>query len=370
MHIGIIGCGQLARMLAIAGIPLGIRFSFLAEPEEDTRCIDGLGAVVRRVEGAGSESLFDEMGCPEVVTTEREQIDLELLNAFVDRCEVRPNTRAFSACQHRHREKQLLDSLDIPNAAYTFSEPAAKTVNDLGLPLIVKSCSDGYDGKNQWILRKPDDVIAFDRARENDPVLRKDYITEKMIPFECEVSQVSVRTVDGHILHYPLAENRHVNGILGATLVPARVGQSIADLAQSYMTRVMESLDYIGVMAVECFVVGQDLLVNELAPRVHNSGHWTQAGSSTCQFENHIRAIAGLSAGSVGFSGHCGMYNLIGTKTPPKPLLSDRVSLNWYNKTPRQGRKVGHMNVLAASREDLEAELQRLDAEDIRNLSK
>lgn len=368
MHIGIIGCGQLARMLAIAGIPLGLRFSFLAEPEEDTRCVDGLGLIVRRIKGEDFSTLHSQLGHPAVITTEREQIDLELLQSFVGQCEVRPNASAFAACQHRYREKQLLDSLDIPNAPYTFSELAKTTASELGLPLIVKSCSDGYDGKNQRVLRSADDVNAFDAVREHDEVYTKDYITEKMIPFEREVSQVSVRGVGGQIQHYPLAENRHVNGILSESLVPAAGSATVVKLAQAYISKIMSSLDYIGVMAVECFVVGDELLVNELAPRVHNSGHWTQVGGIACQFENHVRAIAGLPLGSTDFSGFAGMFNLIGTASPPQQLISTDVSLNWYNKTPRQGRKVGHMNVLGDSREGVERALQRLREAEVRNL--
>ena len=249
---------------------------------------------------------------------------------------------------------------------------AAAAADALGSSMVVKSCADGYDGKNQWILRSPEDIKAFDAARADgrDAPFNGggDYIIEKMIPFEREVSQLSVRAVDGAIFHYPLAENRHINGILSESLVPADADDSIAALAQSYISRIMQSLDYVGVMAVECFVVGDELLVNELAPRVHNSGHWTQAGSTTSQFENHIRAIAGMSLGSTDCQKFSGMFNLIGTERPPHHLLSELISIHWYDKVPRPGRKVGHVNVRSDSREGLEETLRRLQAANIRVL--
>ena len=297
MHIAILGCGQLAQMLAVAGKRLGFTFSFIAEAGEDTVCVEDLGNVVRFSPDQSIEALYSALDNPDVVTTEREQVDLERLKVFRPFCSVHPNIRAFAACQHRHKEKQLLSELSIPSAHYVYGQSARESVEQLSLPVVVKSCRDGYDGKNQWVLKTQADIEAFE-ANVATEGYANDHIIEQWIPFSKEVSQVSVRNEKGEILHYPLAENYHDKGILRQSIVPAMdMSDAIIQQAQDNITRLMESLDYVGVMAMECFVVEDGLLVNELAPRVHNSGHWSMTGSQTSQFENHMRAICGLPLG-------------------------------------------------------------------------
>lgn len=341
MHIAIVGCGQLSQMLAQAGIPLDHTFSFLADPNEDTRCVDDLGTVVRWQHDAATKDIYNALGKPDCLTVEKEQVELTLIEAFEPYCPVHPNPKAFAACQHRHREKQLLDELKIPCSPFVYGQPADAVAANIPLPVVVKSCREGYDGKNQWVLKTHDDIAAFnDRAEEDS------YIVERWIPFDREISQVSVRGTDGEIRHYPLAQNHHEKGILKQSVVPAEdVPEQLKSAAQDYIRRLMETLDYVGVMAMECFVVGEKLLVNELAPRVHNSGHWTQAGKVTSQFENHIRAIAEQPLGSTESTGVTGMINLIGIEKPLIDSLDEHSKLHWYGKVVRPGRKLGHINI-------------------------
>lgn len=358
-HVAIIGCGQLSRMLALEGMRLGLRFSFVADAQEDTRCIDGFGTVVRWSRGDSIADLYQALAEPACITVEKEQVDLELVEALQAHCPVDPNPAAFAACQHRHREKQLLDRLSIPSASYVYNQPAAASVEELSLPVVVKSCRHGYDGKNQWVLKTAADVTAFDEQNEDD------YIVEKWIPFDKEISQVSVRSQNGDILHYPLAENRHESGILKASIVPApAISGDMAKLAQESLSRIMQDLDYVGVMAMECFVVGDCLLVNELAPRVHNSGHWTQQGSYTCQFENHMRAVCGLTLGDTRNHSVTGMLNLLGTKAPPLDQLAPTSTVHWYNKSVRPGRKLGHVNLTGVDHTDVQAQMAAFDLTD------
>lgn len=350
MHIGIIGCGQLSRMLAIAGIPLGFRFTFLADvPGQDTRCVDHLGDVVAWDPAQSTNSLFDLMGRPDVVTAEKEQLDPTLLEALQAHCPVHPNPASFRLFQDRGREKQILDELQVPNVPYVHARPAAEAAAELSLPLVAKSCRDGYDGKNQQVLKTAEDAVAFDA--DND---YEQYIIEQWTPFEREVSMISVRDPQGNICHYPMTENVHQNGILKYSVAPAReVSDELLATAHDYTTRIMEATDYVGVLAMECFVVDGKLLVNEIAPRVHNSGHWTQAGCETSQFENHVRAITGLALGSTAQYGVSGMVNLIGTGVPAGSAFSAHTTMHWYNKTERPGRKLGHVNFSSSSHDEL-----------------
>ena len=350
MHIAIVGCGQLSRMLALAGIPLGFKFSFVADDlGQDTRCVEQLGSVVHWHEAQTPAQLIEALGHPDVITTEKEQIDPTLLRSLQPFCTVHPNPDAFAALQDRSKEKQLLAELGVPSAPHVYRESAAEAAAKLSLPLVAKSCRGGYDGKNQQILRTAADVAAFDDRGEHD-----DYIIEQWIPFEREVSIISVRGRDGSIGHYPITENVHESGILKHSIAPARqVPEETVHAAQQYISRVMEATGYVGVMAMECFVVDGGLLVNEIAPRVHNSGHWTQTGCKTSQFENHLRAIAGLPLGGTDNHSIAGMVNLIGSGVPAETALSTHSTLHWYNKTARPGRKLGHVNFCSSSHDEL-----------------
>lgn len=358
MHIGIVGCGQLSRMLALAGLPMGIRFSFVAEAAEDTVCVTGLGTIVVWQPGDDIAQLYQRLGQPNCITIEKEQVDINLLTSLSHHCSVHPSLKAIAACQHRHLEKQLLKQLDIPCADYAYiaandTRSAAERIAHLSLPLIAKSCTEGYDGKNQHILNNEKDINNFDSIAADS-----DWIIEQKISFLKEVSQISIRTITGEFAHYPLTENIHHNGILHQSIAPARaIPEQLQAKAQSYITQLMNELDYVGVMAMECFVLEDQLLINELAPRVHNSGHWTQLGSTTCQFENHLRAISGLTLGSTKQHSLAGMINLIGTASSPLSKLSAYSAVHWYNKTIKPGRKQGHVNFINDNYDGLQKQL-------------
>ncbi len=350
MRIAIVGCGQLSRMLALAGLPLGIKFSFINDDQNQvTDCVDGLGTVVSLPENwqeeQNIEQLYHALGQPDCITVEKEQLDVKLLRALQPYCDIYPNPDAVMACQDRHREKQLLSKLSIPTSPFVYSLSAQEALKTLQLPMVVKSCRDGYDGKNQWVLKTLEDVKHFDSLNIQD------YIIEAWIKFEREVSLLSVRGKNGDIEHYALTENSHENGILKQSIAPAtELSNSLTQKARTYMESLLTELDYVGVLAMECFVVDNELMINELAPRVHNSGHWTQVGSVTCQFENHVRALAGLTLGSVKQLGSAAMVNLIGTDKPPFGSLSASAKLYWYNKSVKPQRKLGHVNFVADNR--------------------
>ncbi|MGH1470484.1 MAG: 5-(carboxyamino)imidazole ribonucleotide synthase [Cellvibrionaceae bacterium] len=350
MHIAIIGCGQLSRMLALAGIPFGFTFSFINDAEhQDTTCVEGLGEIVQWRSGDSFDSLYAVLGKPDIVTVEKEQVDIALLVGFQKFCPVYPDPKAFAICQDRYKEKQLLDSLDIPCSSYVYGQPLSVCVETLSLPLVIKSCRDGYDGKNQWVLKTPEDVEALEQILKDKRISSNDYIAEQWIPFDKEISLVSVRSVNGEARHYSLTENTHDKGILKQSIAPApNVSEGLIKKAQDYLGRIVNELDYVGVIAMECFVTGEKLLINELAPRVHNSGHWTQSGSKTCQFENHLRAITGTVLGNTENHGVAGMVNLIGIEKPSLEVLSADSKLHWYNKSVRPGRKLGHVNFQTA----------------------
>ncbi len=343
------------------GIALGHAFSFVADDNEDVRCVDGLGTVVRR----GShdvQALYRLLGNPDVVTVEKEQVDIDLLVQFETLCTVYPSSRAVATCRDRSLERALLDSLQIPCARYVLGGDAAAAAEQLGLPLVVKSLSEGYDGKNQWRIQVPADIAPFQLLLDSGEIDPGSLIYEQWVSFRRELSQVSVRTAAGDIRHYPLVENEHRNGILVRTVAPADgVTAELSALARRYIEAIMQALDYVGVLAVELFDVGEGLLVNELAPRVHNSGHWTQSGCSTSQFENHLLAISG--AGPVDTETRCptAMVNLIGVEKPAPEDIAAGGELHWYDKVVRPGRKLGHINYTAESLDELLAQLPEPD---------
>lgn len=349
MHILIVGCGQLSRMLALTGVRMGMRFSFVAEHDEDTVCVEGLGRVFQRDRGQTIAALLGDSQLPDVISFEKEQFDIGMLAGIDKRCAIYPNEAAIYACQDRFRERRLLTSLSIPIAPYQHNGKIVDSLSDLSLPLVVKSCGAGYDGKNQWKIKTTEEAKAFDANPCDGDHTHGDYIVEQWLPFDKEVSMIAVRSSQGEMRYYPLTENRHENGILKSSISHTHYSDTELEReARAFITQIMRSLDYVGVLAMECFVVDGELIVNELAPRVHNSGHWTQMGSVCCQFENHLRAITGMALGSTDnkISGVAGMVNLIGRQKPALTTLSDNATMHWYNKSVRPGRKLGHINII------------------------
>jgi 5-(carboxyamino)imidazole ribonucleotide synthase len=319
--VACIGGGQLGRMLGVAGIPLGLDFRFL-DPSPDA-CARAVGELVV-AEYDDPEGLDRLVRGADVVTYEFENVPVEA----AARVGAVPGTAALEQGQDRLREKQLFHRLGIPTARFG-------TLRDTGLPALVKSRRLGYDGKGQ-------------RRVEADEPLAEGELAEELVAFDRELSVVGVRGRDGEARFWPVGENIHRDGILRVTRAPARDAPQAE--AEAMCTRLMDKLDYVGVLAVELFEVDGKLLANEFAPRVHNTAHWTIDGAATSQFENHLRAILGLPLGPTEARASCVMVNLIGSA----PALDDLLALpgarvHLYEKAPRQGRKVGHVTLVDAA---------------------
>jgi 5-(carboxyamino)imidazole ribonucleotide synthase len=354
--IGILGGGQLARMLALEGWPLGVRFlQFAPEPEVAGGIVDTVTA-----EYDDEAALRDFAARVDVVTFESENVPIEtaeFLNALVP---VRPPPRALSHAGDRWSEKDLFARLEIPTAPYVKVGDATdleEALDHVGVPAVVKSRRLGYDGRGQLVCRAEADLrSAWDRLG-GVPLL-----CERWIPFTREISIVGVRSLSGDVECYVPGENLHEAGILRASFIPALdLAPELATTAAGYLRRLMEAMDYVGVMALEMFEHDGGLLANEIAPRVHNTGHWTLEGADTSQFENHVRAILGWPLGSVAHHGHAAMLNIIGD-TPALPALLDTpgAHVHVYGKHPRPGRKLGHVTVTAQTAHDARTRIHQL----------
>lgn len=359
MTIGILGGGQLGYMLALAGYPLGLHFRFL-DPSPEAP----VGRIAQRVTADYTDEFALEKFASglELVTYEFENVPVEAARFLAERVPVYPPPAALEAAQDRLAEKSLFRKLGIPTTEFAaISNPAEfdDATKTIGLPAVLKTSRMGYDGKGQWILRTAEDVA---KAKSEMPTVR--LILERFVPFTRELSALAVRSRTGEIAIYPLVENHHRGGILRLSLAPApRLDPDIQRAAERAAHRVLESLKYVGVLALEFFEYQGDLLVNEMAPRVHNSGHWTIEGAVTSQFENHLRAVLGLPLGSTGPAGHCAMLNLIGDLPESAEVLAvPDAHLHLYGKSARPGRKLGHVTLRAASPERLALRLSELPA--------
>ena len=362
MRIAIVGCGQLARMLALAGWEMGHHFTFLADPGEGTRCVEGLGPVLSSDQYQSGEALFEALGRPDVVTVEKEHVDVALLESLSNYCRVAPSADAIRICQHRGREKTLLQSLDIATAPFHVVTDAAslsEAVNTVGYPAFVKSCEQGYDGQNQWLLQNTDELAALALKMPTLPPL----VVEGAIRFDRELSLIVARSVSGDTAMYPLTENRHREGILLTSEVPAaNISQQTQQQATDIANRLLDHWSYVGVLSIELFDEAGVLRVNELAPRVHNSGHWSQDAGVTSQFSNHLRAITDTHPGGTIPAGYAGMINLLGRGADAALLQASDTALHWYDKSIRGRRKVGHINLQSPEREQLQQRLSTLEA--------
>ncbi|MBU2887105.1 5-(carboxyamino)imidazole ribonucleotide synthase [Gilvimarinus agarilyticus] len=366
MRVAVLGCGQLARMMALAGIPMGMSFSFLSENNEDTAPVAGLGPITAMAEDLSSHELYEALGKPDVVTVEREQCSLVPLQRLAEHCAVHPNPQAIYQCQNREREKQLLINCQVPHTPFVSvasADELQSAVETLGFPLVIKHTEQGYDGKAQWRLYDQNDVqnfIAsahFERQSDN----ASPYVAEPFMDFEREVSFIGVRGVNGEVRFYPATENVHKNGVLLHSLAPApHLSDELIATGQAGLKAILEHLDYVGVMAMECFVTSSQLWVNELAPRVHNSGHWTMHCAVASQFQNHMRAIAGWPLGNTQLTSVAAMLNLLGIELDQDNQLEDDATLDWYNKSVRPGRKLGHLVINDQSTDGAIERLNRL----------
>jgi 5-(carboxyamino)imidazole ribonucleotide synthase len=357
--IGILGGGQLGYMLALAGYPLDFHFRFL-DPSPQAP----VGRVASRVtaEYTDFEALEKFAHGLALVTYEFENVPVEALRFLQKLVPVYPSAQALETAQDRRSEKLLFQKLGIPTTKFAVINSAGElhqTVKKIGLPAILKTCRLGYDGKGQWVLRTGEDVERVKNEIPSAPL-----ILEEFVKFSRELSILAVRARNGETAFYRLVENHHRDGILRLSLAPApRLTEALQREAEAAARRVLESLDYVGVLAIELFECNGRLLANEMAPRVHNSGHWTIEGAVTSQFENHLRAVSGLPLGDTGTLGFSAMLNLIGELPDSNELLSvPGAHLHLYGKSLRSGRKVGHVTVRADSNEQLQQRLRQLPA--------
>jgi len=363
MRIAIAGCGQLARMLALAGWEMGHQFVFIADAGENTDCVNGLGDVVYRDNAMLGGELYAQLGRPDVVTVEKEHVSAPMLESLSGHCLVAPSPEAIRICQHRGREKTLLQSLGIATAPFRVvdnSETLIEAVEALGYPAFVKSCEQGYDGQNQWLIEDSEALEALAWRMNELP----DLVVEGHVDFDRELSLIAVRSTGGAIATYPLSENRHREGVLLTSEVPAPdVSQTTKAQAETIAHSLLTHWSYVGVLSIELFDEAGVLRVNELAPRVHNSGHWSQDAGVTSQFANHLRALTGVIPGATQPALFAGMLNLLGRSPAPHLIQEKDVSLHWYAKSIRRRRKVGHLNLQAVDRVTLQQRLAALEAE-------
>ena len=358
--VGILGGGQLARMLALSGAPLGLRFRVL-----DTVADACAGQFAPLIVGDYRDklALAEFASQVDVATFDFENVPAESAQWLSDRVPVFPNPRALSIAQDRLVEKTLFLELGIP--VPDFADVADRAALDaaiarIGVPCILKTRRLGYDGKGQFRIKSAGDVdAAWDALGTQAETVG--LILEAFVPFERELSVVAVRGRDGAFRTWPLTENWHVDGVLSVSLAPARVDDALAQKALAHARALAEALDYVGVFALELFCRDGILLANELAPRVHNSGHWTIEGSETSQFENHLRAVLGLPLGDTRMVGHACMLNWIGAMPDANAVLREACG-HWhdYGKEPRAGRKVGHATLRADTAHELAVTLARV----------
>ncbi|MDB4947149.1 MAG: Phosphoribosylaminoimidazole carboxylase ATPase subunit [Labilithrix sp.] len=357
MSIGILGGGQLGRMIALAGYTLGQRFVFLDPGAESSA-----GHVGNLRVGAydDEERLTELARKSSLITYEFENVPVASARFLDEIATVYPPPRALEVSQDRLDEKSFFASLGIPVAGFAAVSSRAEldaAAARLGLPAVLKTRRFGYDGKGQWVLRS-----SADLAPAWEALGAAQLVLEAFVPFERELSILSVRSTTGETRFWPLVENVHRDGILRLSLPEsAACTPALQARAESYAAKVLAELQYVGVLAIELFLVDGELVVNEMAPRVHNSGHWTIEGSETSQFENHVRAMLGMPLGSTRLVGRSAMINAIG-KLPPRDevLAVEGAHLHAYCKDGAPGRKVGHVTLRAPTDAELQTKLAAL----------
>ncbi|USB33867.1 5-(carboxyamino)imidazole ribonucleotide synthase [Paenibacillus sp. YPG26] len=359
--IGILGGGQLGRMMALAGTNLGYRFVTL-EPTPDSPC----GQVTDQIVASYSDkSAARELASrSDVITYEFENVDAEVAALLEDLSHVPQGSRLLHTTQHRLREKKAIEAAGVPVAPYReirSEQELSEAVESLGIPSVLKTATGGYDGKGQWVIRSAEEIPE---AYETLSKACTELVLEKFIRFDKELSVVAARSPRGEIKTFPVAENIHVDNILHASIVPARIDDGIQQEAERLAARIAESLEAVGLLAVELFLTDSgELYVNELAPRPHNSGHYTMEACKTSQFEQHVRAICNLPLGDTSLLSPVVMVNVLGehmeavvqglvsgtwiqeNDAEPVPAVVPKVHL--YGKSGSAAkRKMGHINLL------------------------
>lgn len=355
--ISVVGGGQLGRMLALAGIPLGHRFRFL-DPNPDCPAAavgelvlgnyDDEAALAKLIEGAVA------------ATYEFENVPAKAAHYLEHHTRLAPPAHSLAVAQDRIAEKTFFAECGVPVQAFRAVASEAElseALGTVGVPGVLKTRRLGYDGKGQAVIRDRSDALAAWRSLGSVPC-----IYEAFVPFEREVSVVATRCRGGAFAAHPLTRNEHREGILRVSVAPdPESNHALRRAAEGYVRAIAERLNHVGTLAVEFFVTKEGLVANEMAPRVHNSGHWTIEGAVTSQFENHVRAVAGLPLGSADVRGASAMVNLIGTVPDVHELLDvPGAHVHLYGKDPKPGRKLGHVTVVAADHEELMPRVERL----------
>lgn len=353
MQIGIIGAGQLGQMLGFAARARGHTCFFLDPAEKPPAARVGPVVQASFDDRVALTVLADKC---DVVTYEFENVPVDALADIADLVPIYPPLDALRHAQDRLAEKRLFETLDIPIPAYRTIDSAADldaAASSIGLPLVIKTRRFGYDGKGQFMLERQEQIDTVWQELGGSPL-----IAEQWVPFDYEVSAIGVRGTGGEVATYSLTRNEHVGGILRVSRAPVD-NPALTEQANAHMQKLLEHLDYVGVLALELFVANDALLANEFAPRVHNSGHWTIEGAETSQFSNHVLAVAGERPGSTANRGHAAMINLIGD-IPDAARRLTTGALHDYGKTPRPGRKLGHITVVADSAEQCDRLMHKI----------
>jgi 5-(carboxyamino)imidazole ribonucleotide synthase len=357
MRVGVLGGGQLGRMLAQASQPLGIVCTTL-----DPASASPASQVAPAIVGAYDDrtALLALADVSDVATYEFENVPVDAARFLAERIPVLPPPPALETAQDRLTEKMLFAAVGLPVPSFAPVDDVASlsvALKEIGVPAVLKARRLGYDGKGQTVVRHVE--LAEDAWRA---IAEAPSILEALVPFERELSVVGARAQDGATAFYPLVENHHRAGMLHLSRAPAPgVASSLQSAAEAHAAAVMNRLDYVGVLAIELFEVAGELLANEMAPRVHNSGHWTIEGSETSQFEQHLRAISNLPLGPTDMRGAAVMVNLIGSLPETEDVLAiPGAHLHLYGKAPRPGRKLGHVTVRADDERTLADRVERL----------
>ena len=345
-NIGILGAGQLGRMLALAGYPLGHRFRFL-DPASDSPA--GLLADHLELDYADTSALEQYANGLDVVTYEFENVPVDAARHLEKFVPVYPPPIALEKAQDRFVEKSFFQELGIPTPKFTTDLSKA---NDIGFPAVLKTRRMGYDGKGQSIVHSQAELAAEKAV---------DCILEEFVSFDRELSIIAVRNNSGETKFYPLIENHHRDGILRLSVVIDNISTELQKQAEEHATKVMLELDYVGVLTIEFFEKDGQLLANEMAPRVHNSGHWTIEGAVMSQFENQVRAVTDAPLGSTSPLGACAMVNLVGELPDVEFILKmEGAHLHLYDKAPRPKRKLGHITLVEKDVETLNKKLDMI----------
>ncbi|GAB6071062.1 5-(carboxyamino)imidazole ribonucleotide synthase [Thiomicrorhabdus hydrogeniphila] len=356
-NIGVLGAGQLGRMLAIAGYPLGQKFGFYGTSDTEPSAL--LGHMHKPSDD--TDTMAELVEFANVITYESENTSIELVREIAKTTPVYPAEKSLFISQHRGREKGLFDQLNIPCAPYQVIdslESLKLAAEEIGLPAVLKTTTEGYDGKGQFVLKETSQI-----EQAWSEIGGRELILEGFVEFQRELSIVAVRNANNEHVYYPLVQNVHHEGILRYTIAPARqVSADIQQQAEEYMHSLLDELDHVGVLTLELFETVDGLVANEIAPRVHNSGHWTIEGAYTSQFDNHVRAITGLPLGDTSpRQPIAAMINIIGETGPVEKVLTmPNAFLHLYDKAERAGRKLGHINLLAVDEDSLYKDIQAL----------